>query len=125
MDDLQQDVNLLDYTAEAADLGEALVALTRYNFEPAILARFHAYLTDLDLLNLQACRDLLRQNLLPAEENLRVSRVAILFTALRGSTALYAIKGDPGAYGLVREHFAVLFAATHAQRGAVVKTIGD
>jgi class 3 adenylate cyclase len=73
----------------------------------------------------QAFRDLLTQQVLPAHESLRVSRVAILFTDLRGSTALYAQKGDPRAYRLVREHFDVLFGAVRAERGVVVKTIGD
>jgi class 3 adenylate cyclase len=82
-------------------------------------------ITGLDLLNVQAFRDLLTGQVLPAHESLRVSRVAILFTDLRGSTALYAQKGDPRAYRLVREHFDVLFAAVRAERGAVVKTIGD
>ncbi len=79
----------------------------------------------LDLLNVQAFRDLLTQQVVPAHESLRVSRITILFTDLRGSTALYAQKGDPRAYRLVREHFDVLFAAVGAERGAVVKTIGD
>jgi class 3 adenylate cyclase len=82
-------------------------------------------ISGLDLLNVQAFRDLLTQQVLPAHESLRVSRVAILFTDLRGSTALYAQKGDPRAYRLVREHFDVLFAAVQADRGVVVKTIGD
>lgn len=82
-------------------------------------------ISGLDLLNVQAFRDLLTQQVLPAHESLRVSRVAILFTDLRGSTALYAQKGDPRAYRLVREHFDVLFAAVRAERGVVVKTIGD
>ena len=82
-------------------------------------------ISGLDLLNVQAFRDLLTQQVLPAHESLRVGRVAILFTDLRGSTALYAQKGDPRAYRLVREHFDVLFAAVRAEHGAVVKTIGD
>ncbi len=82
-------------------------------------------ISGLDLLNVQAFRDLLTQQVLPAHESLRVSRVAILFTDLRGSTALYAQKGDPRAYRLVRDHFDVLFVAVRAERGGVVKTIGD
>jgi class 3 adenylate cyclase len=82
-------------------------------------------ISGLDLLNVQAFRDLLTQQVLPSHESLRVSRVAILFTDLRGSTALYAQKGDPRAYRLVREHFDVLFTAVRAERGVVVKTIGD
>ena len=82
-------------------------------------------ITGLDLLNVQAFRDLLINQVLPPHESLRVSRLPILFTDLRGSTALYAAKGDPRAYNTVREHFEVLFAAVRAEEGVVVKTIGD
>jgi class 3 adenylate cyclase len=51
--------------------------------------------------------------------------VALLFTDLRGSTALYGQVGDAGAYHLVREHFAFLAAIVRAHDGAIVKTIGD
>jgi class 3 adenylate cyclase len=59
------------------------------------------------------------------DESLRVGRVAILFTDLRGSTALYEERGDPRAYHLVRDHFAILSERIERNRGALVKTIGD
>jgi class 3 adenylate cyclase len=94
--------------------------------QPPILRRSDAgTITGLDLLNVQAFRDLLTNQVLPAHESLRVSRLPILFTDLRGSTALYAAKGDPRAYNMVREHFEVLFAAVRAEQGVVVKTLGD
>jgi len=65
-----------------------------------------------------------RERLLP-DESLEVSRIAILFTDLAGSTALYAARGDPRAYHLVRLHFDVLFEAADANKGTVVKNIGD
>lgn len=60
-----------------------------------------------------------------ADESVRIGRVAILFTDLRGSTAMYAERGDPLAYRLVRDHFAILAEAIDRNKGALVKTIGD
>ena len=51
--------------------------------------------------------------------------MALMFTDLGRSTAMYARKGDPRAYSLVREHFRLIFDAVNESGGAVVKTIGD
>lgn len=51
--------------------------------------------------------------------------VVLLFTDLTGSTAMYRELGDARAYALVRDHFGVLRAAIEAERGTIVKTIGD
>src|SRR5271165_2966087 len=51
--------------------------------------------------------------------------LTILFTDLRGSTALYDRVGDLAAFDLVRSHFGELIAAVAGEGGAVVKTIGD
>lgn len=56
------------------------------------------------------------QRLLP-EESVEVARVAILFTDLAGSTGLYAQRGDPRAYHLVRLHFHELRAAADEAGG--------
>ena len=58
-------------------------------------------------------------------DHVEIDYVAIMFTDLKGSTALYEKIGDPEAYVLVREHFAVLGAAVRQHNGVVVKTIGD
>lgn len=65
-----------------------------------------------------------RQRLLP-DESLDVTRAALLFTDLAGSTAIYARKGDPRAYHLVRLHFDELFRAADESGGLMIKTIGD
>jgi class 3 adenylate cyclase len=65
-----------------------------------------------------------QERLLP-EESLEVTRVALVFTDLAGSTALYAARGDPRAYHLVRLHFDELSAVADAEGGVVVKNIGD
>lgn len=79
----------------------------------------------LELLNVQPFRDLFAHQTLPPGESLQVTRVAILFTDLLGSTAMYARAGDPQAYRWVREHFEVLFRAAQRNHGVTVKTIGD
>jgi class 3 adenylate cyclase len=65
-----------------------------------------------------------QQRLLP-DESLDVTRAALLFTDLAGSTAIYARRGDPRAYFLVRLHFDELFRVADAGGGLMVKTIGD
>jgi hypothetical protein len=42
-----------------------------------------------------------------------------------GSTAFYASRGDPAAFVEIKRHFDEVFAIVVAERGAVVKTIGD
>ncbi|NJM07786.1 adenylate/guanylate cyclase domain-containing protein [Candidatus Gracilibacteria bacterium] len=65
-----------------------------------------------------------QQRLLP-DESLNVTRSAMLFTDLAGSTALYARRGDPRAYYLVRLHFDELFRVADESGGTMIKTIGD
>jgi class 3 adenylate cyclase len=79
----------------------------------------------LDLLLVPAFWEMFSGEAPAADESLRIGRVAILFTDLRGSTAMYAAYGDPRAYRLVRDHFAILSNAITRNNGALVKTIGD
>jgi class 3 adenylate cyclase len=65
-------------------------------------------------------RDLLRPG-----STLRVARVALLFTDLTDSTALYSRVGDAKAFKVVHEHFDLLFRIITERRGTLVKTIGD
>ncbi|HZH03259.1 MAG TPA: DUF5939 domain-containing protein [Myxococcaceae bacterium] len=64
--------------------------------------------------------DVLRPNIL-----LKVTRVALLFTDLTGSTELYARVGDAGAYQVVQDHFALLDRVVRGHGGVVIKTMGD
>jgi class 3 adenylate cyclase len=68
----------------------------------------------------QFSADLLRPGV-----SLRVARVALLFTDLTDSTALYHAIGDAKAFKVVHEHFEVLSAIIAQHRGTIVKTIGD
>ena len=82
-------------------------------------------LTAPEVISLQAFRDLFAEATLRPGDDAGVSQVALLFTDLRGSTALYERVGDATAYNIVREHFALLAAIVRDHDGAVVKTIGD
>jgi class 3 adenylate cyclase len=85
----------------------------------------HRPTTGHDLLTVQAFRDWAQAQPLPSGESLEVRHVTLWFSDLSGSTALYARRGDPQAFQLVRGHFDVLFAAIDQAGGVVVKTIGD
>ena len=74
---------------------------------------------------LQAFRDLFADQILRPGDQVGISHVALMFTNLRGSTALYERVGDATAYQLVREHFAFLGGVIRAGKGSIVKTIGD
>jgi class 3 adenylate cyclase len=56
---------------------------------------------------------------------LKVSHVAILFSDLVGSTALYSSIGDAAAFRLVDDHFDLLREIIGRHDGVVVKTMGD
>ena len=83
------------------------------------------FLTATRLLSNQAFRDLYRSGTFDPEQRFKITSLTILFTDLRGSTALYDRIGDLAAFDLVRSHFGALLHAVSAEGGAVVKTIGD
>ena len=83
------------------------------------------FLTAKRLLSNQTFRDLYRSGTLDAQQRFRITSLTILFTDLRGSTALYDRVGDLAAFDLVRSHFDELMDAVAGEGGAIVKTIGD
>jgi class 3 adenylate cyclase len=56
---------------------------------------------------------------------LSVAHLALLFSDLTGSTALYGRVGDARAFAIVQEHFQDMTAIVQAHGGGVVKTMGD
>ena len=74
---------------------------------------------------LQAFRDLFTEEVLRPGDDVEIDSVTMMFTDLKGSTALYDRIGDTEAYVLVREHYAIIGAAVRDCDGTVVKTIGD
>ncbi len=91
----------------------------------ALISAYRPFLTATRLLSNQAFRDLYRSGTFDPEQRFKITSLTILFTDLRGSTALYDRIGDLAAFDLVRSHFGALLDAVSAEGGAVVKTIGD
>jgi class 3 adenylate cyclase/predicted RNA-binding Zn-ribbon protein involved in translation (DUF1610 family) len=87
--------------------------------------RMLPFLSGADVLSNQTFLDLFATETIVAGEGLAVRRLALLFTDLQGSTALYERIGDMKAFDLVRQHFGHLREAITANSGAMVKTIGD
>ncbi len=79
----------------------------------------------INLINRPLFREMLGEQTLPENQSLGVEHLAIFFSDLKGSTALYQRLSDATAYQLVREHFNVIFAAVEKHGGSAVKTIGD
>jgi class 3 adenylate cyclase len=75
--------------------------------------------------SMQAFRDLMPGEALRPGEDIAIDNVALMFTDLAGSTALYERVGDGPAYRLVRDHFAFLAGTVRQHNGTLVKTIGD
>src|SRR5579863_1281118 len=90
-----------------------------------VLGKRRPFLTATRLLSNQTFRDLYRTGTLDRDQRFKITNLTILFTDLKGSTALYDRVGDLAAFDLVRDHFAALLTSVAAEGGAVVKTIGD
>lgn len=56
---------------------------------------------------------------------LAIGHLAVLFSDLTGSTALYEKTGDARAFAIVEEHFRAMEKSVVEHGGAVVKTMGD
>lgn len=97
----------------------------KWTHEPHMGLREWPYLTGKCLITSQVFRELFRTESIPAEEGLELRNLTVLFTDLKGSTALYERVGDFRAYGLVRDHFNLLRDIIASRGGAMVKTIGD
>src|SRR6185436_2911395 len=82
-------------------------------------------LTAARITNLQEFRDLFSTQVISPSEQIVVGQQIILFTDLRGSTAMYCGIGDASAYALVRDHFQLLREIVGEHHGGIVKTIGD
>jgi class 3 adenylate cyclase len=92
---------------------------------PQPLFRIGRFLTGKRMLTNQTFRKLFKAETIEVGTGLQIKSLAVLFTDLQASTAMYERVGDLKALDIVRRHFAVLEGVVAAQRGAVVKTIGD
>ena len=86
---------------------------------------FAPFLSGKQLLTTQTFRDLFRSEVIRGNEGLGIKDIALLFTDLKGSTALYDRIGDLNAFALVQQHFERLQDVTVRHNGAIIKTIGD
>jgi class 3 adenylate cyclase len=86
---------------------------------------FVPFLNGKRLLTTQAFRDLFRSEVIKAREGIGVKDITLLFTDLKGSTALYDRIGDLNAFALVQRHFDLLQDVVARHHGAIIKTIGD
>ena len=77
------------------------------------------------LATLPAFRNFCPDQLLGAKQTAGIGQVAILFSDLEKSTALYETIGDASAYALVVSHFEFIEKRVRKHGGIVVKTIGD
>jgi class 3 adenylate cyclase len=74
---------------------------------------------------LQEFRDLFSSQVLAPGLELSIESIAVLFTDLVGSTAMYSRTGDAPAFRIVTDHFDVVREIVQRYEGAIVKTIGD
>ncbi len=83
------------------------------------------FVSGMDCLHVPLFREIFETETLSLRESLHISQVCIMFTDVKGSTALYERLGDSAAYALIRDHFDVLFRRVEDNGGVIVKTIGD
>jgi len=57
--------------------------------------------------------------------DLSIGHLALLFSDLTGSTALYERVGDARAFAIVEQHFRLMEGIVQRHDGAVIKTMGD
>jgi class 3 adenylate cyclase len=94
------------------------------NYKNSVLV-FDPFLTGKSLFNNQTFRNLYPNATLGEKGGIGVKDLTLLFTDLKGSTAMYDRIGDLKAFSLVQQHFERLTKSIQTNRGAVVKTIGD
>jgi class 3 adenylate cyclase len=90
-----------------------------------LIGKRKPFLTAKRMLTNQTFRDVFKADNLSIDQRLKITSLTFLFTDLKGSTALYERVGDLAAFDLVRAHFHALLEIISAEKGAVVKTIGD
>jgi class 3 adenylate cyclase len=98
------------------------------NFPPGFEKKrllFDPFLSGKRLISVQTFRDLFSSEVIQGTEGIGVRDITILFTDLKGSTALYERIGDLKAFSLVHQHFDKLGSVINENAGAFVKTIGD
>jgi class 3 adenylate cyclase len=113
-------------TNKTSERGLFAIAVLPPGFDMGgIPVHFVPFLNGKRLLTTQAFRDLFRSEVIKAQEGIAVRDITLLFTDLKGSTALYDSIGDLNAFALVQRHFDLLQDVITRHHGAIIKTIGD
>jgi class 3 adenylate cyclase len=117
------------------DVPKTLPAIGHWHLENRaeipILLRFESpgWLTEAataaEVTTLQAFRDSFSSEVLSPGTEMAVRQITLLFSDLKGSTAMYATRGDAPSYALVRDHFEFFQEIIGAEGGAILKTMGD
>ncbi|MEP6755796.1 MAG: DUF5939 domain-containing protein [Chthonomonadales bacterium] len=121
----------LHFTGSADTLSlNTLMTLTNKSLEAVVvtlesLAWRGDCVTAAEVTSLQMFRDQFGSQVLSAGTEIAVEHICILFSDLKGSTAMYQEHGDATSYQLVRDHFDLMKGIISTHDGAVVKTIGD
>jgi class 3 adenylate cyclase len=111
---------------KTSERGMFVIAVLPPGFDiGTIPVRFVPFLNGKRLLTTQAFRDLFRSEVIKAREGIGVKDITLLFSDLKGSTALYDRIGDLNAFALVQQHFDLLQDVVTRHNGAIIKTIGD
>jgi class 3 adenylate cyclase len=111
---------------KTSERGMFVIAVLPPGFDMgAISVHFVPFLNGKRLLTTQAFRDLFRSEVIKAREGIGIKDITLLFTDLKGSTALYDRIGDLNAFALVQQHFDLLQDIVARHNGAIIKTIGD
>lgn len=109
--------------------GPCLIRAENRSQRPATLhfirVRPYPWTSAAEITALQNFRDLFSSELISPDETFAIRNLVIVFTDIKGSTALYERLGDSDAYYLVKEHFRIMREVVGTHHGAVVKTIGD
>ena len=74
---------------------------------------------------LQEFRNFFADEMLGPDESFEIRNLTILFTDIKGSSAMYQRLGDATAFWIVKEHFKIMEGIVKERNGAMVKTIGD
>jgi adenylate cyclase len=115
------------FSANSKPDGWKIVNPNKFPVQVALeqIARGDDILTATAVTNWQVFRDLFAAEAVAPGEQITVGEQSLLFTDLRGSTAMYHDLGDARAYAQVRSHFGVLSDVIQKHHGGIVKTIGD
>jgi adenylate cyclase len=117
--------------ADCLTVPEGAVVTLRNQTEGAVLAVLESLewtrdaTTAGEVIALQDFRDLFGSEMLAPRRHLAMQHVALLFSSVADSTALYERLGDAAAYGMIDRHFDFIKENVAHADGTLVKTIGD